>query len=62
MSTTKDAAATGGFHGSPIILIDGKDPFAGVVSPSVCRVDIYQTPDGPAGAPTLDQLREVLTT
>lgn len=45
------------FHGSPSILIDGVDPFAdsGAVVGLACR--IYQTPDGPAGAPTLEQLR-----
>lgn len=52
-----DEAERWGFHGSPSILLDGRDPFA---SPDAgvglsCRV--YQTPDGPAGAPTLDQLR-----
>jgi len=49
-----------GFRGSPTILIDGSDPF-GDASLSVglsCRV--YQTPDGPAGAPSLDQLRDAL--
>lgn len=49
-----------GFHGSPSILIDGVDVFAGpeaVVGLS-CRV--YRTPDGPAGAPTIDQLSAAL--
>ncbi len=49
-----------GFAGSPTILIDGQDPFPGGV-PSIelsCR--LYETPNGPAGAPTLEQLRAVL--
>lgn len=48
------------FHGSPSILIDGQDPFAGAgVSVGLaCR--IYQTPHGPAGSPTLEQLRSAV--
>ncbi|MEO5609127.1 MAG: thioredoxin family protein [Ornithinibacter sp.] len=49
-----------GFHGSPSILVDGVDvlaePGAGVGFS--CRV--YRTPDGLAGAPTLEQLRVAL--
>ena len=43
-------------------LVNGVDPFATDADPVgglSCRV--YQTPGGPAGSPTLDQLREVLT-
>jgi len=51
-----------GFHGSPSILIDGVDAFADAdagTAPSLsCR--LYQTPEGPAGAPTVDQLRSVI--
>ncbi|QYG94322.1 thioredoxin family protein (plasmid) [Iamia sp. SCSIO 61187] len=64
VSTPEDAARVG-FHGSPSILVDGVDVFAqpeddpgGRVGLS-CRV--YQTPDGPAGSPTLSQLRAVMT-
>ncbi len=48
------------FHGSPSILVDGIDPFAapGATVGLTCR--LYTTPDGPAGAPTLDQLRELI--
>lgn len=57
---TPEEAERVGFHGSPSILIDGVDLFA---SPGdgvgwSCRV--YRTPDGPAGAPTLEQLRTAL--
>ncbi|HEX4929365.1 MAG TPA: hypothetical protein VFV62_01560 [Gaiellaceae bacterium] len=49
-----------GFVGSPTIIIDGRDAFpspAGTVG-LACRV--YETPDGLAGCPTIDQLRRVL--
>lgn len=54
---TFDEAERVGFHGSPSVLVDGVDPFAdaGAGVGLACR--IYQTPDGPAGAPTLEQLR-----
>jgi hypothetical protein len=50
-----------GFGGSPTILIDGHDPFprTGAVDGLSCR--LYSTPEGPAGSPTLDQLRAALT-
>lgn len=51
-----------GFRGSPSILVDGRDVFADADAPVVggltCR--LYPTPEGPAGAPTLDQLRAAL--
>lgn len=47
------------FRGSPTILIDGVDPFADADAPVGLSCRMYQTPDGPAGSPTLDQLREV---
>jgi hypothetical protein len=48
------------FGGSRTILVDGRDPFprTGIDAGPACR--IYPTPGGPAGAPTLEQLREVL--
>ena len=48
------------FGGSPTILVDGRDPFprTGPVEGLSCR--LYRTPDGPAGSPTLDQLRAAL--
>jgi hypothetical protein len=48
------------FPGSPTILIDGRDPFAGAtpVGP-VCRR--YPTEHGLDFAPSLEQLVEVLT-
>jgi len=55
---TPDEADRVDFRGSPTILLNGVDPFATESDPVgglSCRV--YQTPDGPAGSPTLDQLR-----
>lgn len=48
------------FHGSPTILIDGHDPFEapGQAIGLACR--LYRTPAGLAGAPTTEQLTEVL--
>ena len=49
------------FIGSPTILVDGRDPFAEGTEASfglTCRV--YQTPEGLAGSPTLEQLRTAL--
>jgi hypothetical protein len=49
-----------GMRGSPTILIDGVDPFAdeaGVVW--ACRR--YPTADGPAGAPTIDAIRDAMS-
>ncbi len=54
---TLDEAERVGFHGSPSILVDSVDPFGdpGAGVGLACR--IYQTPEGPAGSPTLEQLR-----
>ena len=48
------------FIGSPTILVNGRDPFAGtqIAYGLTCRV--YQTPDGLAGSPTPNQLRAAL--
>ena len=50
-----------GFRGSPSVLLDGVDAFAdgdGAGIGLACR--LYVTPGGPAGAPTLDQLRSAI--
>lgn len=57
---TPEAAEALQFRGSPTVLVDGRDPFARGDEPVGLSCRIYQTPDGPAGAPTMDQLREVL--
>ncbi len=57
---TPDQAEQVGFLGSPSIQVNGVDVFAepGARVGLACRR--YRTPDGYAGAPTLEQLREVL--
>ena len=57
---TVAAAERLGFHGSPSILVDGVDVFAepGAGVGLSCRV--YRTPEGLAGSPTMEQLRDAL--
>ncbi len=57
---TVEEAERVGFHGSPSILRDGADVFAdpGAGVGLSCRV--YRTPDGVAGAPTVEQFRAAL--
>ena len=57
---TPQAAEEMSFRGSPTVLVDGRDPFAQGDEPVGLSCRIYQTPDGPAGSPTLEQLRSVL--
>jgi len=58
---TPEEAERTRFRGSPSILVDGVDPFADADAPVGLSCRVYQTPDGPAGSPTIDQLREVLS-
>jgi hypothetical protein len=55
-----EEAEAAGLRGSPTILVDGHDPFAGAGDPFAFACRVYQTPDGPAGSPTLEQLRTAL--
>ncbi len=57
---TPEAAERLRFRGSPTILVDGRDVFARGDEPVGLSCRIHQTPDGPAGSPTLEMLREVL--
>ena len=57
---TPEAAQELAFRGSPTVLVDGRDPFAEGHEPVGLSCRLYQTPDGPAGSPTLDQLRGAL--
>ena len=59
VDTPEDAQALS-FRGSPTVLVDGRDPFARGDEPVGLSCRIYQTPDGPAGSPTLAQLRDAL--
>lgn len=57
---TPEEAERTQFRGSPSILVDGVDPFSDDDAPVGLSCRVYQTPDGPAGSPTLDQLRAAL--
>jgi hypothetical protein len=48
------------FRGSPTVLVDGRDVFATGDEPVGLSCRIYQTPTGPAGAPTEAMLRAAL--
>jgi hypothetical protein len=58
--TTPEEAEATGFRGSPTILVDGRDPFAGPDDPIGLACRIYRTPAGVDHAPSVDQLRAVL--
>ena len=49
------------FRGSPSIVVDERDAFSVGDQPVGLSCRIYQTPHGPAGSPTVDQLRAVLS-
>jgi hypothetical protein len=59
---TDQAAQQHRFRGSPSIRTNGHDLFADPDAPVGLSCRIYQTPDGPAGSPTLEQLRHALIT
>lgn len=48
------------FVGSPTILINGRDPFKGTDTAFGLTCRIYETPQGIAGSPTPEQLREAI--
>lgn len=58
---TVEAAERAGFPGSPTILIDGVDAFGDASAPAALACRMYMTDHGPAGAPSLAQLRDVLS-
>jgi hypothetical protein len=60
VSTPEDAERLG-FRGSPTILVDGIDPFASGLEPIAFACRIYETPAGPAGSPTVEQLHEAVS-
>lgn len=49
-----------GFLGSPSIVAAGNDMFAASGGEAGLSCRVYQTPEGPAGSPTLDQVRHAL--
>ena len=50
-----------GFHGSPTILVDGRDPFATGDEPIGMTCRVYRTEEGARGMPTEAQLRRLFT-
>lgn len=57
---TAEEAERVGFRGSPSILVDGVDPFGPDDAPVGLSCRVFLTPDGPAGSPTIAQLRDAL--
>jgi len=55
-----DDAAALKFRGSPTILIDGRDPFPADTTQVGLACRLYPTATGAQGAPTVDELAEVL--
>jgi hypothetical protein len=49
-----------GFAGSPTILVNGRDPFPAATSTRALSCRLYPTPDGPAGSPTIEQIRAAM--
>lgn len=60
LETSEDAEGLG-FVGSPTILVDGQDAFPTARTDFGLSCRVYETPDGLAGSPTIEQLRAVLT-
>lgn len=58
--STPGQAQRSGFRGSPSILINGHDPFAGPEDPVGLSCRIYRNPAGVEHAPTVEALRSVL--
>jgi hypothetical protein len=58
---TVEQADQWGMHGSPTVLVDGRDPFAAPGTPASVSCRLYQDEAGRAqGAPSLARLRQVL--
>lgn len=49
-----------GFHGSPTILVDDRDPFITGVEQVGMSCRVFRTEDGIQGAPTVAELRKLL--
>lgn len=59
VETLEDAERLG-FRGSPTVLVNGRDAFPDQAGPIGMSCRIYRTDNGPQGAPTVEQLVEVL--
>src|SRR5438128_970995 len=55
-----EEAERAGFRGSPTVLVNGRDPFAGPDRSVGLSCRMYRTPAGVEHAPTVEQLRDVL--
>ena len=55
-----DTAVEKGFVGSPTVLIDGVDPFAGENDQPTLACRMYSSKAGLAGRPSIDQLRAAI--
>ncbi len=53
-------AETVGMHGSPTILIDGRDPFAVDDSAASISCRLYRSTTGTSGCPTVDEFVEAI--
>jgi hypothetical protein len=58
--TTPEEAERLRFRGSPTVLLDGRDPFAEESDPVGLSCRVFRTPEGLRGAPTVQQLVEML--
>ncbi|MDQ3612268.1 MAG: thioredoxin family protein [Actinomycetota bacterium] len=59
--TTPEQAEQLSFRGSPTVLVDGRDPFAEPGAPTGLACRMFRTPEGLAGAPTVEQLVAALS-
>ena len=57
---TQEASERCRFAGSPLVLLDGRDPFPSTPGAFGLTCRVYATPDGPQGAPTVEQLTEAI--
>lgn len=57
---TSEEAARFGMLGSPTILVDGRDPFRATDGSSALACRLYTSEAGYMGAPSVEQLIEVL--
>jgi hypothetical protein len=55
-----ESAERVGFHGSPTILVDGRDPFVTGIEQVGMSCRVFRTEDGIQGAPTEAELRKLL--
>ena len=57
---TVEEAERVSFHGSPTILVDGVDAFGDATASVGLACRIYLSDEGPAGAPSMTQLRSAI--